>query len=124
MAPTASAWMTLHVAAPVAPPTMKADRNALFILLKNIVENAINATPSGGIVIVSLDDDSIRVSDEGPGIKPEYLPHLFDRFWRAPDSLHDGAGLGLAICREIANEHDWRLSLGPAATGTRFVVWF
>jgi signal transduction histidine kinase len=116
--------VTLHVDARIAQPAMKADRSALFILLKNIVENAINATPSHGMVVVSVDGDSIRVSDEGPGISPDHLPRLFDRFWRAPDSLHDGAGLGLAICREIAIAHDWRLSVRPAPSGTQFVVSF
>jgi signal transduction histidine kinase len=117
----------LHVDAPIAlsaPPAMKADRSALFILLKNIVENAINATPAHGMVEVSVDGDSIRVSDEGPGIDQDHLPRLFERFWRAPDSLHDGAGLGLAICKEIAIAHDWQLSVRSGASGTQFVVSF
>jgi signal transduction histidine kinase len=107
-----------------APTAIKADRSALFILLKNIVENAINATPSRGLVVVTVDADSIRVSDEGPGIDPEHLPRLFDRFWRAPNSNYDGAGLGLAICREIAVAHNWRLSVWPASSGTQFAVSF
>jgi signal transduction histidine kinase len=114
----------LHVDAPVAPPAMRADRSALFILLKNIVENAINATPAHGMVVVSVDGDSIRISDEGPGIDQDHLPRLFERFWRAPDSLYDGAGLGLAICTEIAIAHDWRLSVRSAVSGTQFVVSF
>ncbi len=70
----------LHVDVPVIPATMRADRSALFILLKNIVENAINATPSHGSVIVSVDEKTICVQDEGPGVNPEYLPFLFERF--------------------------------------------
>jgi signal transduction histidine kinase len=114
----------LHVDAPIAPATIWADRSALFILLKNIVENAINATPPSGFVMVMVDDKTIRIQDEGCGIKPEYLPFLFKRFWRAPDASHDGAGLGLAICREIALAHAWRLTVDRLRSGTQFTVWF
>ena len=114
----------LHVDAPVIPATMRADRSALFILLKNIVENAINATPTHGSVIVSVDEKTICIQDEGPGVNPEHLPFLFERFWRAPDAQHDGAGLGLSICKEIALAHNWKLSVRTLASGTRFIVSF
>jgi signal transduction histidine kinase len=114
----------LHVDAPVIPATMRADRSALFILLKNIVENAINATPSHGSVIVSVDEKTICVQDEGPGVDPDHLPFLFERFWRAPDAQHDGAGLGLSICKEIALAHNWKLSVKTLASGTQFIVSF
>ena len=114
----------LHVDAPVIPATMRADRSALFILLKNIVENAINATPTHGSVIVSVDEKTICIQDEGPGVNPEHLSFLFERFWRAPDSQHDGAGLGLSICKEIALAHNWKLSVRTLPSGTRFVVSF
>jgi signal transduction histidine kinase len=114
----------LHVDAPIVPETIRADRSALFILLKNIIENAINATPSFGSVMVLVDDRTILIQDEGPGVNPEYLPFLFERFWRAPDARHDGAGLGLAICREIALAHEWRLTVRRLTSGTQFIVWF
>ena len=102
---------------------IRADKGALFILLKNIVENAINVSPADGIVLVTLDDGAIAVCDEGPGIPEAHLPFLFTRFWRAPDAEHDGAGLGLAICSEIALAHDWRLTVSARPVGTRFTVW-
>ncbi|MGF6971324.1 signal transduction histidine kinase [Paraburkholderia sp. WC7.3g] len=105
-------------------PSIWADRSALFILIKNILENAINVTPAYSTVSVLVDDVSVQIRDEGPGIKEEYLPFLFKRFWRAPDSRHDGAGLGLAICKEIALAHDWRLSVSRLRVGTCFVVRF
>lgn len=114
----------LHVDAPVMAATMRADRSALFILLKNIVENAINATPSHGSVIVCVDEKTISIEDEGPGVNPEHLPFLFERFWRAPDAQHDGAGLGLSICKEIALAHNWNLSVKMLASGGRFIVSF
>jgi signal transduction histidine kinase len=74
--------------------------------------------------MVLIDDRTIRIQDEGSGVNPEYLPFLFARFWRAPDARHDGAGLGLAICREIALAHNWRLTVKNLISGTQFIVWF
>ncbi|WP_322789500.1 sensor histidine kinase [Paraburkholderia sediminicola] len=108
----------------VASPSIWADRSALFILLKNIVENAINASPAHSSVVLIVDAVSVQVQDEGPGIRQEYLPFLFKRFWRAPDARHEGAGLGLAICKEIATAHEWRLTVSSLISGTRFAVWF
>lgn len=107
----------------IAPPSIWADRSALFILLKNIVENAINVSPPNSAVSLIVDDVSIQVRDEGPGIRQEYLPFLFKRFWRAPDTMHEGAGLGLAICKEIAVAHEWRLTVNSLLSGTSFIVW-
>lgn len=114
----------LGLDAPAALPSIHADRSALFILLKNIVENAINVSPAGGEVRLTVDAQSVRVQDQGPGIRDEHLPFLFNRFWRAPDAQHDGAGLGLAICKEIATAHDWRLTVSRLMPGSRFEVWF
>ncbi|WP_332888208.1 sensor histidine kinase [Trinickia dabaoshanensis] len=106
-----------------ALPEIRADKGALFILLKNIVENAINVSPADSIVLLTLDGASITICDEGPGIREDHLPLLFTRFWRAPGVEHDGAGLGLAICSEIAQAHDWRLTVSSRTVGTRFTVW-
>ena len=107
-----------------APGAMWADRSALFILLKNIIENAINVSRPNSAVWLIIDAVSIQVQDEGPGIRQEHLPFVFKRFWRAPDAKHDGAGLGLAICKEIAIAHEWRLTVSSLASGTRFIVSF
>lgn len=115
--------VTLRVDERDMAPSIWADKSALFILLKNIVENAINASPVHGIVLLTIDGISIEISDEGPGIRKDHLPFLFKRFWRAPDARHDGAGLGLAICKEIAAVHDWRLTVSSLSIGTRFTVW-
>ena len=107
-----------------APSSIWADQSALFILLKNIVENAINVSPRNGVVSLIIDDMSIHVWDEGPGIREEDIPFLFKRFWRAPGAKHEGAGLGLAICREIAMAHGWRLTVRSRGAGAQFIVWF
>jgi signal transduction histidine kinase len=106
-----------------APTPIWADRSALFILLKNVVENAINVSPPHCVVSLLVDGISIQVLDQGPGIKQEYLPSLFKRFWRAPGAGYEGAGLGLAICKEIAMAHEWRLTVSNLVSGTRFVLW-
>ena len=67
------------------------------------------------------------MEDTGPGIAAEHLPHVFERFYRADiaRSRAGGAGLGLSIARWIAEVHDARLTLGPAAgRGTRAQVIF
>ncbi|OXJ29108.1 two-component sensor histidine kinase [Burkholderia sp. HI2714] len=114
----------LHIEARDSVSPIRADGGALFILLKNILENAINASPTAGVVVLTVLDTAIHIDDEGPGIQREHVPLLFDRYWRAPDSRYDGAGLGLAICKEIAVAHQWKLTVDVLATGTRFSVWF
>ncbi|MDR6383474.1 MULTISPECIES: sensor histidine kinase [Paraburkholderia] len=104
--------------------TILADAGALFVLLKNLVENAINVSPPDGAVMLVVDRSSIHVIDEGPGIPDEHVPFLFDRFWRAPGTDYDGAGLGLAICKEIAVAHRWTLLPRRDTSGTTFVIRF
>lgn len=116
--------VTLRLWIPDILAPIYADKSALFILLKNIVENAINYSPPGGTVDILADATSIQVSDNGPGIKAEDAPRVFDRFWRAPDAVHVGTGLGLAICREIAVAHRWQLSVEALSQGTRFILRF
>ena len=87
----------------------RVDRSALFTLLKNLLENAIQHSPVGGVVTLSVSARGFSVVDEGAGVPAEHLPRLFDRFWRGPDRRDQGAGLGLAICLEIALAHGWTL---------------
>lgn len=102
--------------------TVCADRSALFVLLKNLLENAINVSYDGGVIIVRCDSDGLHVIDEGPGIRPEDIPSLFKRYWRPKNASYKGAGLGLSICMEIATAHGWKLSVGTNSLGSRFSV--
>lgn len=95
----------------------KADRGALFTLLKNLLENAIQHAPRGSEVRVAVDAVTVTVRDWGPGVDPQELPLMFSRFWRGSHRRDQGAGLGLAICREIALAHGWTLSAHPADPG-------
>ena len=104
--------------------TVDADRGALFMLLKNLVENAIQHSPAGGVVTVRIAADQLVVRDDGPGIAQNELPQLFKRFWRGPTRRNEGAGLGLSICSEIASAHDWKLSAQSVAHGAQFTLFF
>lgn len=99
-----------------------ADRSALFTLLKNLVENAIQHAPAGSRVEVSVTRDSACVRDRGPGVPAAHRERMFERFWRGEDRRDTGAGLGLAICKEIAQAHGWTLTATAARPGLRVCV--
>jgi signal transduction histidine kinase len=105
-------------------PALRADRGALFMLLKNLVENAIQHSPIGSVVAVSVDADHLCVRDEGPGIAASELPKLFTRFWRGPMRRNEGAGLGLSICEEIAAAHKWKLAARSTGHEAEFILIF
>ena len=98
----------------------QADQSALFTLLKNLLENAIQHAPPGSEVRLTLYPDYLSVRDFGPGVPAEHLPHLFQRFWRGAHRRDIGAGLGLAICQEIALAHGWRLTAALSEPGLEF----
>ncbi len=97
--------------------TWKADRGACFTLLKNLLENAIQHAPEQTLVSMEIQGNIITVRDRGPGVEPEQLALLFSRFWRGAHRRDHGAGLGLAICQEIAMAHGWELSAHNAHPG-------
>jgi signal transduction histidine kinase len=101
---------------------VQADRGAIFVLVKNLLENAIHHAPDASRITVRVQPDGFNVEDEGPGVPPEQVPLLFQRFWRAPNQEHEGAGLGLTICREICHAHRWEIAYDSSATGACFRV--
>lgn len=92
-----------------------ADPARIRQLLQNLVGNALKFTPPGGSVRVgtSIEGSHVRftVQDSGPGISPEHLPHVFDRFWQARHTRRGGAGLGLAISRGIVDAHGGQIGV-------------
>ena len=74
--------------------------------VSNLLDNAAKWSPAGGEVEVEVRDGELTVRDHGPGISPEDLPYVFDRFYRARSARGlPGSGLGLAIVRQVAEAH-------------------
>src|SRR6476619_3965101 len=96
-------------------------------LVMILVDNAIRHSPANGRVGVAVravgSGASLVVEDDGPGIRPEDLPHVFERFYRAPGAPGGGTGLGLAIAAWIVDRHGGRIAVANRAEGgARFVV--
>jgi signal transduction histidine kinase len=93
-------------------PHVVADGHRIEQVLTNLLANALRHTPPQGVVTLRAEADrgrlQIEVADTGPGIPDEDMPHLFDRFWRGDKSRardRGGAGLGLAIARQLVEAH-------------------
>lgn len=95
-------------------PRVRADRDRVLQVLSNLLDNAFKYTPEGGgVEIRAVERDGaveLSVVDSGPGIPPEELPHVFERFWRGGgpsggEWIKAGTGLGLAIARGIVESH-------------------
>jgi signal transduction histidine kinase/CheY-like chemotaxis protein len=113
-AAAAARGVTLDVEVPDTLPPIEADPDRLLRVVSNLVENAARVTPAGGRVVLRADDgeaEGVRfaVADSGPGIDPEHLEHVFDRFWQAQSARRGSAGLGLAIARGIVEAHGGRI---------------
>jgi two-component system sensor histidine kinase MprB len=86
--------------------------------VSNLLDNAAKWSPPNGPIEVSLRDAELSVRDHGPGIAPSDLPHVFDRFYRAPTARGlPGSGLGLAIVRQVAESHGGEVSAHAADGG-------
>jgi len=103
-------------------PVIRGNTDQLYLLLRNLVDNALKYTDAGGRVTVSTQvsagtegatgDAVVTVQDTGAGIAAGDLPHIFERFWRADRARSTGgSGLGLSICAQIAEAHGGALTV-------------
>lgn len=86
--------------------------------ITNLLDNAVKFSPAGGRIEVRLIGDRLRISDEGPGIAEEDLPHVFDRFYRSSQArTTPGSGLGLSIVAQTIKAHGGWVKVGRSAMG-------
>lgn len=109
----AARLQTVQTDVPGDLPPVLADRDRVLQVFSNLLSNAIKFTPEGGTIRVSAqargNEVIFTVADSGPGIAPEEIEHLFDRFWQATHAHRAGAGLGLAIAKGIVEAHGGRI---------------
>jgi signal transduction histidine kinase len=111
-------------------PLVRGDIGMIERALSNLIDNALNYTPPGGAVMVTVEkkDDKVcvRITDTGKGIPQKDLPHIFERFYRVEKSRTrqsepTGAGLGLAITKKIIDAHQSTITVkSEPGKGTEF----
>jgi signal transduction histidine kinase len=116
--------ISLVLERPAALPLVLADRDRLAQVMGNLLSNALRYTPPEGRITVRVTDRGrevvVAVADNGPGVPPEDLPHLFERFWRRDSSRQratGGSGLGLSIARHIVEAHSGHIWAEPTPGG-------
>lgn len=103
---------------PKGPVMVRADRNMLEIILRNLIGNAVNASDKKTVIqCIVMENGELKVCDNGPGLPPELYEKVLERFYRRDQSRLDGTGLGLSIVKRLAEAHNAALSLGPADIG-------
>lgn len=116
--------VALALRTPDIPLRVHGDRARLVQVLQNLLANALRHTPAGGSVVVDVRREGnaalITIQDDGDGIDPTHLPHIFDRFYRADVARTrdgGGAGLGLAIVRALVEAHGGSVAASSAGLG-------
>ncbi len=118
--------VTLVVDAPAELPTIEIDLDRAVQVIANLVANALKVTAKRGQITVGAAAQDggelvFSVRDTGPGIEPEELSRLFERFWRSKNAHYKGAGLGLSIARGIVDAHGGRIwAESQVGAGARF----
>jgi len=126
----AGSLLTIQVKATENLPKISGDPKSLERALMALVDNAIKFSPHGGQVMINLCEQDnyvvVDVKDQGIGIGPEIIPHIFDRFYRIEkntENLFSGIGLGLAITNQVIKQHNGRISVqSESGQGSTFSV--
>jgi signal transduction histidine kinase len=115
---------------PDALPRVQADAERIEQVVVNLLSNALRYTVAGSVRVKAWQDPGrvwVAVEDTGPGIAPEDVPHVFDRFWRADrsrDRASGGTGIGLTICRRLVELHGGNIEVeSTLGQGSIFRFW-
>ncbi|RDK11060.1 ATP-binding protein [Cupriavidus lacunae] len=101
-----------------APLPVAGDTNLLSLLLRNLLDNAIRYSPPGALVTVDFRPDSVTVRDQGPGVAPDVLARLGDRFFRGGAGQREqGHGLGISIAQRVARLHGLEIAFANRSDG-------
>jgi two-component system, OmpR family, sensor histidine kinase MprB len=104
--------------ATLEPWYVRAEPGALERALVNLLDNAVKFSPPDGVIEVVLKDGELTIRDHGPGIPPDDLPHVFERFWRSPSARSlPGSGLGLSIVARAVQQAQGQVGLEAAPGG-------
>ncbi|QJX00812.1 sensor histidine kinase [Frigoriglobus tundricola] len=121
--------LTVRTAYGAGAGLVQADPEKLTQVFANLIENALQYSPVGGTVRLTIESDAggcrVTVANDGGGVAPEDLPFLFERFFRAEKSRsreHGGVGIGLAIVKELVEAHGGRVGAESSDGETR--IWF
>jgi signal transduction histidine kinase len=113
-----------------AIPLIVADYDKIKQVGLNLLSNAVKYTPEGGLIKLTAtsggEEVFFRITDTGPGIPPESMPHLFEKFYRVPgvERTSQGTGLGLSICQRIVEAHSGHIEVqSRVGKGTTFSVY-
>jgi len=118
-------WAQTVFTAELEPWMVTGSTDSLQVAVRNLLDNAAKFGPSGARVEVCLRSGELTVRDHGPGIAQADLPHVFDRFYRAPSARGvPGSGLGLSIVRQVAGRHGGTVQAEAApGGGTLIRLW-
>ncbi|MFN2285755.1 MAG: sensor histidine kinase, partial [Anaerolineae bacterium] len=125
-----AAGHTLQVDVPPHLPPVFANADQMQAVVRNLLDNAIKYTPPNGTIVLSATasrrEVQIAVADSGPGIPPEALPRIFDRFYRVDKARSrklGGAGLGLSLVKDVVEAYKGRVEVQSAVgQGSRFTL--
>jgi two-component system sensor histidine kinase MprB len=102
----------------LSPVLVEGMADRLSRAVNNLLDNAARHSPPGGVVEVSVEDDSVQVRDHGPGVGEADMPYVFDRFYRGAGARGtQGSGLGLSIVRQVAQQHGGSVTVHNAPDG-------
>jgi signal transduction histidine kinase len=123
--------IALHIKPDLFLPPVMGDHQSLERAFSAVVDNAVKFSPDGGKIEIRLrrkgDQVAVEISDQGIGIEPEVLPHIFERFYhidKKGDRLFEGLGLGLAITKQVIQQHKGHLDvISTPGKGSTFTMW-